>query len=140
MTKGGLRWTEEQLADYQKRHRNMPEKCQPGPVHDFFMQTETKSSKFHSVLTECDGIKFHSKKEARVYRELQARVHMGELKFILRQIPFDLPGHATHRIDFMLVKPDFTVEFLEVKGRDLPMGKLKRKMVEELYGIQIGVV
>ncbi|MDD5533972.1 MAG: RusA family crossover junction endodeoxyribonuclease [Syntrophales bacterium] len=53
MTKGGLRWTEEQLADYQKRHRNMPEnipepvkhndqfdKNTKSPVHDFFMQTE----------------------------------------------------------------------------------------------------
>ena len=43
-------------------------------------------------------------------------------------------------------KPDFGVklasgetEFVEIKGRDLPMGKLKRKQVEEIFGIKVTV-
>ena len=104
------------------------------------------SSKFHAVQTEISGIKFSTKKEARFYQELQARKHIGEIKFILRQVPFDLPGHydngkiIRHFVDFAICRNDDTFQFIEVKGRDLPMGKLKRRQVEELYKIHIVVV
>ena len=101
---------------------------------------EPKSHKHHAVLTECDGIKFSSKKEARYYQELRARQHIGEVKFFLMQVPFRLPGGAKHLLDFAEFWTDGTVHFVEVKGRDLPMGKLKRHQVEELYGIKIVVV
>jgi hypothetical protein len=99
-----------------------------------------KPSKYHSIITEADGIKFQSKKEARVYRELCCRVHAGEVKFFLMQVPFRLAGGYVHRLDFMLIKTDGTIEYLEAKGRDLPMGKMKRKMVEAEYGIFIEVI
>lgn len=63
----------------------------------------------------------------------------GVIKYILRQIPFDLPGSASHRIDFMAVTDKGNI-FIEAKGRDLALGKLKRKQVEELYNITIHVV
>ena len=103
-------------------------------------------NKFHAKTTEADGIKFGSKKEARIFRELQARQHNGELKFFLLQVPFILPGKTDsgrrfkHYLDFMAVRHDGEIEYIEVKGRDLPMGKLKRRQVEELYGIKIQVV
>jgi len=99
-----------------------------------------RPSKYHAVLTECDGIKFQSKKEARVYRELCARRHAGEIKFFLMQVPFRLAAGYTHRLDFLVIRTDGGIEYVEVKGRDLPMGKMKRKMVEEQYGIRIEVV
>lgn len=105
-----------------------------------------KESKFHNVICEAEGIKFHSKKEARVFRELQARQHMKDIKFFLMQVPFLLPGVAEngkrtrHYLDFMAVRSDGQIEYIEVKGRDLPMGKLKRRQTEELYGIKIQVV
>ena len=58
----------------------------------------------------------------------------------------DLPGHydngriVRHYVDFMVCLPDDTFRYLEVKGRDLPMGKLKRKQVEDIYKIQIELV
>jgi len=137
MTKGALRWTEEQLADYQKRHRNMPEKCQPGPVHDFFMQQETKPSKFRSVLTECDGIKFHSKKEARYYQQLKARIHAGEVKYFLMQVPFLLPGNVRYRVDFQEFWTDGSVHYVDVKGMRTETYKIKRRQVEALYPVRI---
>lgn len=58
----------------------------------------------------------------------------------MRQVGFDLPGGARHFIDYVLFYVDGTVEFVEVKGRDLPMGKLKREQVEALYPVEIKVV
>ncbi len=100
----------------------------------------SKSNKHRSVIAECDGIKFSSKKEARYYQELRARQHIGEVKFFLMQVPFRLPGNAKHLLDFMEFWTDGSVHFVEVKGQDLPLGKLKRHQVEEIYGIRIVVV
>lgn len=103
-------------------------------------------NKFHAKTTEADGIKFGSKKEARIFRELQARQHNGELKYFLCQVPFLLPGKTDsgrrfkHYLDFMAIRNDGQIEYIEVKGRDLPMGKLKRRQCEEIYGIHIEVV
>lgn len=101
---------------------------------------QPKPSKYHAVITECDGIKFQSKKEAEIYRQLCCWVHAGEIKFFLMQVPFRLAGGYKHLLDFLIMRTDGSVEYLEVKGRDLPMGKMKRKMVEAEYKINITVV
>jgi len=63
----------------------------------------------------------------------------GVVRYIIRQVPFDLPGGAKHLVDFMVVNEKGNI-FFESKGRDLPMGKLKRKQVEELYDIIVHVI
>lgn len=40
-----------------------------------------KPSKYHAVMEECQGIKFQSKKEARHFRELQARRALKSLTY-----------------------------------------------------------
>ncbi len=45
-----------------------------------------------------------------------------------------------YRLDFMEFMADGTVLFVDVKGRDTAMSKLKRKQVEELYPIVITLV
>ena len=103
-------------------------------------------SKYNAKITEAEGIKFGSKKEAAQFRELQARQHAGEIKFFLLQVPFLLPGKTDsgrrfkHYLDFMAIRSDGGIEYIEVKGRDLALGKLKRRMVEDLYNIKILVV
>jgi hypothetical protein len=99
-----------------------------------------KENKFHAVMTEAAGIKFASKKEARYYLELVCRQKAGEIKFFLMQVPFRLPGKTIHRVDFMIVRPDMTIEFIEVKGKDLQLGRIKRRQVEEIFGVEIKVV
>ncbi|MFA5379916.1 MAG: DUF1064 domain-containing protein, partial [Dehalococcoidia bacterium] len=99
-----------------------------------------KKSKFGAILTTCDNIKFQSKKEAAYYRELKIRMAVGEVKFFLMQVPFLLSAGHKHLLDFMVIKTDGSIEYVEVKGRDLPMGKMKRRMVEEEYGICITIV
>ncbi|MBA3051873.1 DUF1064 domain-containing protein [bacterium] len=96
--------------------------------------------KFNAIRTERDGIKFGSKKEAKYYSDLKLRKSSGEVIFFLRQVPIDLPGNVKYRVDFVEFHADGTVHFIEVKGLDVPMGKLKRKQTEALYPITIEVV
>jgi len=96
-----------------------------------------KPTKFHSVMEECDNVKFQSKKEARYYRELKARVFAKEVAYFLRQVPFDLVGGIRYRVDFMEVWTDGSIHWIDVKGFKTQTYKMKRRMVEASYPIKI---
>lgn len=96
--------------------------------------------KFRAVQTECDGIKFSSKKEARYYGDLKLRQQSGEVVFFLRQTPFHLPGGVKYVADFQEFHADGTVHFVDVKGMVTPMYIAKKKLVESLYPIEIETV
>lgn len=99
-----------------------------------------KKDKFNANITEVDGIKFKSRKEARYYNELKIRKMAGEVSFFLRQVPFDLGGGVRHFLDFVEFWANGEVKFIEVKGYDTPQGKMKRKLIESMYPIKIEVV
>lgn len=96
-----------------------------------------KRHKFNAQITEVDGMKFHSKKEAKYYAELKLLQASGELLFFLRQVPFYLPGNVKYLLDFMEFYGGGEIVFVDVKGRDTPLSKAKRKQVEALYPIKI---
>lgn len=96
--------------------------------------------KFKAKPTEIDNIKFASRKEARYYAELKLRQRNGEVLFFLRQVPFHLTGGVKYVCDFQVFLSDGTVEFVDVKGMETPMYKLKAKQVQELYPIEIKIV
>lgn len=96
--------------------------------------------KFSAKMTECDGIKFPSKKEATYYKQLKFLQKSGEVLFFLRQVPFDLPGGIKYRLDFMEFHRNGDVILTEVKGYHTEMGKLKIKQVEDLYNVLIRIV
>jgi len=102
--------------------------------------TGSPRHKFHAIRCEMHGKKFSSKAERNFYVKLLEKTTSGDVLFFLRQVPFELPGGVKHFIDFEVFFADGTVEFVEVKGLDTPMGKAKRKMVEDLYPIKITVV
>ena len=88
-----------------------------------------------------DGITFDSKREARYFCELKLRVMSGEVRYFLRQVPFDLPGNTKYRIDFMEVHAnDESVHYIDVKGFETPAFRRSKKQVEALYPITIEVV
>lgn len=95
--------------------------------------------KYHAVSTKRDGKNFDSKMESRYYELLKLRQKAGEVLFFLRQVPFDIPG-GKYVSDFLVFLSDGTAEFIDVKGMDTPMSKLKRKAVEELYPVEIKIV
>lgn len=85
-------------------------------------------------------MRFDSKKEAGYYDQLLLRVKSGEVLFFLRQVPIQLPGKTKLVIDFLIFLTDGTVEFLDVKGMQTEVFKLKRRQVEELYPFKIIIV
>ena len=95
--------------------------------------------KFNAVRTDVDGIKFDSKKEANYYKELKLRKLAGEIVFFLRQVPFHLPGGVTYKVDFLEFHADGTVHFIDVKGFSTPDFIMKKKMVEDLYPVEIEI-
>lgn len=103
------------------------------------MLKKTIKHKFNAVRCESDGIKFPSLLERSCYLKLKQMKKDGRILFFLRQVPFDLPGKSKHVIDYCIFTEE-NVIFIEAKGRDLPMGKLKRSQVSELYNIEIFVV
>jgi hypothetical protein len=87
-----------------------------------------------------DGTRCPSRKHMQYHNDLVFAHKSGCIKLFLREVPFDLPGGVKHRVDYLIFNLDGTYQFVEVKGRDLYVGKMKRKQVEEIYGIKIEVV
>jgi hypothetical protein len=93
--------------------------------------------KFHAKRTECNGIKFSSKKEAAYYQKLMMMKQSAQIVFFLRQAPLHLPGGVRYVVDFVEFWADGSVRFVDVKGFKTPEYKAKKKMVEALYPIEI---
>jgi hypothetical protein len=93
--------------------------------------------KFNAKPTTIDDIGFSSRKEANRYCELKLLQQSGEVVFFLIQVPFRLPGKVKYICDFQIFWADGTVTFEDVKGVRTPMFILKKKMVEELYPVEI---
>lgn len=96
--------------------------------------------KYGAKQVEYDGIKFPSKLEGEYYKQLKWRQHCGEVLFFLRQVPFHLPGNTKYVVDFVEFLSDGTIEFVDVKGMETDMFKLKKAQVEDVYPITIKVV
>ena len=96
--------------------------------------------KFGAKRTEVDQIKFPSKIEAKYYQKLKMLQKSGELLFFLRQPMFDLPGGVTYRADFIEFYADGKIVISDVKGVETETFRIKKKMVEDIYPIDIKVV
>lgn len=93
--------------------------------------------KFHARPTELDGVKFPSKLEAKLYAQLVARRAEGSVLFFLRQVPFHLPGGVVYRSDFQVFWADGSCEFLDAKGVETEAFRVKLRLVEALYPVEI---
>ena len=94
--------------------------------------------KYAATATVVDGIRFDSKREAKLYASLKARKEDGEVAFFLRQVPIHLPGGTKLVVDFLVFFTDGRPpEFLDAKGIETAVFKVKRREVEAAYPIQI---
>lgn len=140
-----MKLTEQEFADMMNKRRQ-PKRAGVPMAAAIPAYSQKSGSKHGNVLCEADNLKFPSKKHRQHYLLLKAMQYAGEIKFFLREVAFDLPGHykngkvVRHFVDFQLVLPDWTVRWQEVKGRDLGIGKMKRAQTEEIYGIKIEVI
>ena len=104
------------------------------------MRKNLKKHKFKAKPCERDDKKFPSKLERKYYDQLKFKQSFGEVVFFLRQVSFDLPGGVRYVCDFQVFYSNGDIEFIDTKGVDTPMSKAKRKMVEDLYPVEIKIV
>ena len=94
-------------------------------------------SKYSNIRREYDGITYHSGKEAAYARELDLRIKAGEIWRWERQkkISLDIGEYhiCNYFIDFVVHHKDGTVEYVEVKGFETEVWRLKWKLFEALY-------
>lgn len=100
-------------------------------------------SKYNAVRTVVDNITFDSKKEAARYVELKILESAGQIVSLELQPVFQLlvkSGRSVgkYRADFKYYdcqKRDWVIE--DVKGVKTAVYRLKKRIVEEVYGIKI---
>lgn len=101
-----------------------------------------RRNKFNAKKCERDGYIFDSLKEGREYDNLKTRLLAGEIR--------DLKIHPAYQIfinDQIVckVEMDFeyydnqinSIRYIDVKGLDTPISKLKRKMLEAQLSIRV---
>lgn len=97
-----------------------------------------KARKYRNHPTEVDGIRFDSKREARYYEQLKLRKAAGEVSYWLRQVPLHLPGGTRYVVDFLVFFTDGAPpSFVDVKGRETQVFRVKRREVQHHYPITI---
>ena len=106
--------------------------------------------KYHAVRTAVDGHNFDSKAEAQYYADLKLQVKAGLVRDLELQPVFPLViisesgeaitvGEARMDFRFFDVAQNRT-RVIDVKGKDLPLSRLKRKIVMARYGIDVEIV
>lgn len=96
--------------------------------------------KFNAKPTTVNGRRYDSKAEARYAQALEMRRRAGEVVMYLEQVPIRLPGGTVYRCDFVEFLADGTVRFVDVKGVETDVFKVKKREIEALYPIEIEVV
>jgi hypothetical protein len=106
----------------------------------------TGRSKYNAVKTTVDGIVFASKAEAGRYSYLKALERAGVIQGLRLQPIYpiaptcwDLVGrHVCNYVaDFQYYRKDGELVIEDVKGMKTPVYRLKKKLVEAIYGITI---
>lgn len=113
-----------------------------GAAREVATKPEPKPNKYHNHPTTVDGIRFDSKKEARYYEQLKIRKAAREVWYWLRQVPLHLPGGSKYVVDFLVFfhDPDRDCEYVDVKGRETQVFRLKKREIEHQYPIKIRCV
>jgi len=108
-----------------------------------FKAMKKKPSKHRNVITEVDGIKFHSGHEARRYGELKLLLQAGVISNLVLQPPFEIypafkdnKGKKRQNIeyiaDFMYSENGVTI-VEDVKGQETADFRIKMKMFLNQY-------
>ncbi len=144
-----LRMTEDEYREWVRRQGN---KTKPNantvtnrkvPVLTFpeYEEHPKRRSKYGNRKIEIDGKKFDSQHEAAVYAALISRIKAGELKTVLRQVKFDLPGGIVYTADFVTIDNAMRVEGVyDAKSEATKKIRVyinKKKQMKAVWGIEI---
>jgi hypothetical protein len=100
--------------------------------------------KYRNIPTEVDGVKFHSKKEAKRWVSLTLLQTAGRIKNLKRQVSFELKVEGLlicrYIADFVYeedTKGVWQTVVEDSKGYPTQIYRLKRKLMEAVHGIEI---
>jgi len=99
--------------------------------------------KYHARKTEVDGIVFDSKKEAERYRQLLLLQRAGEITGLQIQVPYVLIEKSKYGktikyiADFVYREKNGEQIVEDTKGVKTPVYRLKKRLMAEIYGIEI---
>ena len=103
-----------------------------------------KANKYNATRVQVDGIWFDSKAEAKRYNELKWQEKSGFIGGLECHPSFEISHNGTEictvELDFKYHDHGWLEFYEDVKGRDNPLSKLKRKLVEAFYGIKVDVI
>lgn len=96
-----------------------------------------KRNKYNAEKATYNGYTYHSKKEASYAMELDWRIKAGEVKEWTRQHKLELYVNGqkicNYFIDFRAKLTDGSVEYIEVKGFETDVWRLKWKITEATF-------
>lgn len=102
-------------------------------------------SKYNAKKVEVDGIKFDSKVEAEYYLHLKEMQEKKEIQGFERQVKMTLQDSfylegvkgkiraITYVVDFKVTENDGSITYIDVKGIETDVFKMKRKMFMNRY-------
>lgn len=95
------------------------------------------TTKYHNKRQEYGGHSYMSKLEADIAWQLDMRIKAGEVESYKRQVKIPLTVKGKHIcnyfIDFVVKCTDGTTEYLEAKGFETDVWRMKWKIFEALY-------
>ena len=98
---------------------------------------QQKQNKYNAKSTEYGGLVYHSKKEAAYAQELDLRIKAKDIKSWKRQVRIDLKVYGQHicnyYMDFVITHNDDSEEYVEVKGFQTEVWRLKWKIFIAIY-------
>jgi hypothetical protein len=110
-------------------------------IEEYKQLTATKKKhKYNAKKTVVNGLTFDSIKESNYYLDLVLAKQSGELINFYTQVPFRLPGKTRYILDFLEVWKNGVIKHVDVKGVETQTFRLKKRQVEEIYGITIEVI
>lgn len=95
------------------------------------------NSKYKAKKTSIDGHTFDSEKEANYYEELKLRLRAGEIKGFCLQPIFILAPGLKYKADYIVFNTDGTSEIIDVKGMKTKEYKVKKKVFEDKFNLEI---
>lgn len=132
------------LAHHKERKEQKDEELEALRKRNKQLEAIVKRNKYHARKIEIDGIRFDSQKEADRYCDLRLLQRAGEIISIEPHpvYPIKIEGKPICKVilDFAYCDKYGALHVEDVKGKDTPVSRLKRKMVEAVYGFRVDII
>ena len=101
---------------------------------------KARRNKYNARKTEYNGRVYDSAHEAEVAQQMDFRLRAGEIRGVIPQVEFILPGGVKYRADFVVLRNDGKYDVVDAKSEATRKDKayrIKRRQMKEVLGIEI---